>query len=339
VVRVTHPAAWSGRRKWSGADNQSWKNLKILRLRSEFGEQNVYQVELPEGWDVILIRSQGQLGNQMFLYAAALKQRREWEWLVLFGFVELEPLIASTRKRVFLIPFPHTFDQWVKRQFKRMARLNRRMCRSVRESGGDLFALTRGKHCLCPLVFEFGLCQSPELAPVSLIHDHMGLGRAKPTWLVQSEADLSSLGVDLENFAFLHFRKGDYSSFDVGGFNPVLPAEYFRDAIVALRKDFPDLYIVVLSDDLEAAKEFLGREENFTFFPFGSLSSFGAMVLARHGILSASTFSWWGARLAHDRHGGGTFIAPLYWMGFRTQTWFPSENIRSDFLSYIEVAS
>jgi hypothetical protein len=288
---------------------------------------------------LILLRSQGQLGNQIFLYAAALNQRRKREWLVLFGFLELKPLIAKGRNQVFLILFPHGLDKWVKRQFKRMARLNRKMCRSVRESGGDLFALTRGKHCLCPLVFEFGLCQSPELAPVSLMHDHMGLGGAKPAWLVQSEADLSSLGVDLENFAFLHFRKGDYSSFDVGGFNPVLPAEYFRDAIVALRKDFPDLHIVVLSDDLEAAKEFLGGEQKFTFFPFGSLSSFGAMVLARHGILSASTFSWWGARLAHHRHGGGTFIAPLYWMGFRTQTWFPCEDIRSDFLNYLEVVS
>jgi len=288
---------------------------------------------------MVLIRSQGQLGNQMFLYAAALKQRREREWLVLFGFLELEPLIAKGRNRVFLISFPHALDKWVKRQFKRMARLNQRACRCVRKSGGDPLALTRSRHCLWPLVFEFGLCQSPGLAHVSLIRDHMGLGGAKPPWLVQSEADLSSLGVDLENFAFLHFRKGDYSSFDVGGSNPVLPAEYFRDAIVGLRKDFPDLHIVVLSDGLEAAKEFLGEEENITFFPFGSLSSFGAMVLARHGILSASTFSWWGARLAHDRHGGGTFIAPLYWMGFRTQTWFPSEDIRSDFLSYLEVVS
>jgi len=118
----------------------------------------------------------------------------------------------------------------------------------------------------------------------------MGLGGARPPWLVQSEADLSSLGVDLENFAVLYFRKGDYSSFDVGGFNPVLPPEYFQDAIVGLRKDFPDLHIAVLSDDPEAAKKFLGREPNITFFPFGGLSSFGVMVLGHHGILSASTF-------------------------------------------------
>lgn len=286
-----------------------------------------------------MLRSQGQLGNQMFLYSSALKQRRKGEWLFLFGFLELRSLIAKGRAQVLIIPFPHSSDKWVKRQFKRMARINRTVCRCVQETQGDPSALVRSERCLWPLVFEFGLCQSPELAPVSLIRDHMGLGGAKPPWLVQSEADLSSLGVDLENFAFLHFRKGDYSSFDVGGSNPVLPTEYFRDAILWLRKDFPDLHIVVLSDDLDAAKEFLGREEKFSFFPFGSLSSFGAMVLARHGILSASTFSWWGARLAHDRHGGGTFIAPLYWMGFRTQTWFPSEDIRSDFLNYLEVVS
>ena len=88
-----------------------------------------------------------------------------------------------------------------------------------------------------------------------------------------------------------------------------------------------------------AAAELLERDLNLTFFPFGGLSSFGVMVLARHGILSASTFSWWGARLAHDRNGGGTFIAPLYWMGFRGKTWFPSEDIRSDFLTYVEVVA
>jgi len=167
----------------------------------------------------------------------------------------------------------------------------------------------------------------------------MGLDSRKPEWLAQSEVDLASLGIDIENFAFLHFRKGDYSSFDAGGSSPVLPEGYFCNAIARLRNNFPAIPIVVLSDDQDASHELLGGEQNLIFFPFGSLSSFGAMVLARHGVLSASTFSWWGARLAHDRNGGGTFIAPLYWMGFRTKTWFPSEEIRSDFLTYVEVVA
>jgi len=275
----------------------------------------------------------------MFLFAAALKQRRDREWLVLVGFIELQPLVTERGNRTFFIPLPHSLDKWVKRNFKRMARANRRLCGCVRESRGNPASLTRTKRCFWPLIFEFGLCQSTELAPVALLRDHLGLGLAKPSWLMQSEGDLTSLGVNIENFGFLHFRKGDYSSFDVEGFNPVLPAEYFRDAITALRKDFPDLHIVVLSDDIEASKEFLRGEPNMTFFPFGGLSSFGAMVLARHGILSASTFSWWGSRLAYNRHGGGTFIAPLYWMGFRTHAWFPSEGIRADFLSYRRVVS
>jgi len=273
----------------------------------------------------------------MFLYSSALKQRRKGEWLFLFGFLELKALLAKGRARVLIIPFPHSSDKWVKRQFKRMARVNRTVCRCVQETRGDPSALVRSERCLWPLVFEFGLCQSPELAPVGPIRQHMGLDSQKPEWLVQSKVDLASLGIDVENFAFLHFRKGDYSSFDVGGFNPVLPPEYFRDAIEVLRRGFPDLQLVVLSDDMGAAAELLERDSNLTFFPFGGLSSFGVMVLARHGILSASTFSWWGARLAHDRNGGGTFIAPLYWMGFRTKTWFPSEDIRSDFLTYVEV--
>jgi hypothetical protein len=275
----------------------------------------------------------------MFLYSSALKQRRKGEWLFLFGFLELKSLIAKGRARVLIIPFPHFSDKWVKKQFKRMARINRTVCRCVQATQGDPSALVRSERCLWPLVFEFGLCQSPQLAPVGPIRWHMGLDSQKPEWLVQSEVDLASLGIDIENFAFLHFRKGDYSSFDAGGSSPVLPGGYFRDAIVRLRNDFPAIPIVVLSDDLDASDELLGGEQDLTFFPFGGVSSFGAMVLARHGILSASTFSWWSARLAHDRNGGGTFIAPLYWMGFRGKTWFPSEDIRSDFLTYVEVVA
>ena len=153
----------------------------------------------------------------------------------------------------------------------------------------------------------------------------------------RSKQDLASLNVDWNNFTFVHVRFGDYRNFEVFGQSPVLPAKWYADAIQRMKTLHPGLPIVVFSDDISEAKEYFRNDRSLVFFPYGDTSSFGAMRQARHGVLSASTFSWWAARLSADEEGGGDFIAPTYWMGFRSRKWFPSKDIKATFLTYLPV--
>jgi hypothetical protein len=139
-------------------------------------------------------------------------------------------------------------------------------------------------------------------------------------------------------YAFLHARFGDYLDFSVDELSPALPRKWYPSAIDELTKRVGEMAIVVLSDDIERAKACIPQRPNLHFVAADDTTAFGLMVMARHGILSASSFSWWGSRLAagpqNEQH---TFIAPIYWMGFRARRWFPHEGLRSDHLTFLDV--
>jgi hypothetical protein len=116
---------------------------------------------------LILVRSQGRLGNQIFLYSAVPKNRRGNELGVLVGFLELRRLFTKLQGRVVWLRIPNAFDLVVKRFFRFLATANRRACRCAREARGESRQLARRPGCVVPSVFEFGLCQSPEEAPLA----------------------------------------------------------------------------------------------------------------------------------------------------------------------------
>jgi hypothetical protein len=45
------------------------------------------------------------------------------------------------------------------------------------------------------------------------------------------------------------------------------------------------------------------------------------MSLCSGGVLSNSTFAWWGAFMGAP---GGTYSAPLYWSGWPWEAWYPA---------------
>ena len=63
---------------------------------------------------------------------------------------------------------------------------------------------------------------------------------------------------------------------------------------------------------------------------------FVLMTQCKGGILSASSFSWWGAYLAKQKYSGTFFLAPKYWAGHRQKRWYP-ESMKSSFLDYVEI--
>jgi hypothetical protein len=286
---------------------------------------------------MIAIRSQGQLGNQLFLLAAVLRERRPGEVIIFVGFTELARIIQVRRFGLFL-PVPHTFDRKVKRVFRLLAKAQQRICGCGRGGYSHEQTLCRKGRCFWPLIFEFGLCQREELAPLRPVGELVASASSASRQLLATRKQLQSIGVDIGRFASLHIRLGDYERFDVYGTTPVPPVSWYSSAISELRAVEPEIPIVVFSDQLDRARDMLSAHNDIHFFPFDDVASFYAMAGARHGILSASTFSWWAARLAKANHPDGHFLAPKYWMGLNSRRWFPDQNIRSSFLEYRDFA-
>lgn len=272
----------------------------------------------------------------MFLISAAFSASRPKEFIVAVGFLELAQLLEKRPPRVIWVPTPHRFDYLVKRLFKLIASFRPTLMgpeSATFEPAEYRLLGTRARLVL----FEYGLCQFGSAQPAGFLAALADRRREKLSAETRAMSALSKIGLQEGNYGFIHLRFGDYDQFRVKGKSPVVPADWYLLAIDEIRNSIPELPLVVLSDDLSKAKSWLGETiHDLHFIELATSESFHLMVKARAGILSASTFSWWGARLASERS-EGPFIAPEYWMGFRSGIWFPSDLIESSFLVYRSV--
>lgn len=163
------------------------------------------------------------------------------------------------------------------------------------------------------------------------ITDEMNSGYFKGYW--QSHKYSNSIIDDLRKYFFrprqsddeyivVHVRRGDYlTRFNVE-YHGHCSADYYRNAVDALRAELGnDMPVKVVTDDPEwCAKEFASAAGYHIVSTPGSSvhDDFAIMQGARHFVISNSSLSWWAARL-RDR-GESIIIAPEPWFGFREHT-------------------
>lgn len=114
----------------------------------------------------------------------------------------------------------------------------------------------------------------------------------------------------------IHIRRGDYvsdeKSFIAMG---VCSLSYYKEAIALMIRQIDNPVFFVFSDDLNWAKEQFGFIQNAYFIEGNSGSDscldMHLMSLCSNHILANSSFSWWGAWLAHNEN--QVVIAPFPW--------------------------
>jgi len=120
----------------------------------------------------------------------------------------------------------------------------------------------------------------------------------------------------LEDTAFVHFRRGDYTqdtfyNRELG----VLSLEYYCQAVALLRERHPGVKLYVFSDDINVIeKEFRPGGACVYVRGIQSWHAYDAMRLmsmCRHAVIANSTFGWWGAWLISNP--GKMIIAPDPW--------------------------
>lgn len=119
---------------------------------------------------------------------------------------------------------------------------------------------------------------------------------------------------------FVHIRRTDYKVWGVlGNTDSTLPLSYYKDNIEFFSKKYDCLFIF-LGDDYNYMKEKFDYIDNKIISRNSASTDLAIMTICDGGILSPSTFAFWGANLMQN---SCEIIAPKYWLGFRDKIWYP----------------
>jgi len=116
---------------------------------------------------------------------------------------------------------------------------------------------------------------------------------------------------------FVHVRRGDYifeSYLGVQGID--LPKNYFEKAMEEIAKDIENPFFVFLSDDFSFVKCCFENIENKIISKNSMATDLAIMSLCEYGIVSNSSFSWWGAYMMKNKK---KVIFPKYWYGWKSK--------------------
>jgi hypothetical protein len=280
---------------------------------------------------MLIVRSHGQLGNQIFHLLGALTVLRPKEKLILFGFGELVELWPDLKSEHRIIPIPNRFSQNLKFIERGLRWLARRGLIGRAHYSSEWAELTRSDGQLSPTLFDAGNAQNYSVITEKVLSDffqRLANDLSLPTRPNGEKKE------DLR--CFVHIRRGDYLSHPSVEESIAIPDSWFLEQMRLLAKQHPQVEFLLYSDDARSLSDDILSFRNTRVRGVDHLTAFREMALADMGILSASTFSWWSAILADHRGAQGPFIGPKYWAGWRVGAWEP-EGFVSEALTYVDV--
>lgn len=112
---------------------------------------------------------------------------------------------------------------------------------------------------------------------------------------------------------FVHIRRGDYRHFTMSGKSTYLPLSYYKKCINWFIKNKKNPYFIFLSDEPETIEEDFKEYKNKIISHHNTGVDLAIMSHCLGGILSPSSFSWWGSYFMLNRD---VVFAPKYWLGF-----------------------
>lgn len=135
---------------------------------------------------------------------------------------------------------------------------------------------------------------------------------------------LTQVGLELKDVingkpesCFLHIRRGDYKNADNKRLYEVYDSSYYEKAIQLINQKYSNTTFFLFSDDLKGAREEMPFLDKFNILNvsdknLSDIEELSLMATCRNGIISNSTFSWWGAYLIKNQQ--KTIVAPSRWI-------------------------
>lgn len=128
--------------------------------------------------------------------------------------------------------------------------------------------------------------------------------------------------IDWATTIFVHIRRGDYKTYSVLGRKDLtLPTPFYLAGIERLRAALPVSRVLLVTDEPDFARAEFVRVSDHLVVSNDAALDLCLMAQCASGVLSPSTFSWWGATLGPQL---APPIAPRYWLGWRQAVTFPA---------------
>jgi hypothetical protein len=283
---------------------------------------------------VILFFENGRLGNQLFQYYGLTKYFPR-EKLVFFGFEGLERYFNSVDAQ--FIP-KSSLSHWIRFGILRsivffFAKV--RIIGLITEglhSDDFILNVRRGLfwniyvghnvYFQHPDVFN-QIQTTPRLKPY--------LTEAAHSWLLRKLPNITS-----SSLVFVHIRRGDYLNWPAKQFPAVLDLAYYMRAMELMQQKIENPTFILMSDDIYYLRDVFTESDTLVISDNSREIDLAIMSLCCSGILSASSFAWWGAFYARSQKKlGSIYLGPKYWGGHRLNKWYPSK-FYTDWITYIE---
>ena len=282
---------------------------------------------------MIIFSEYGRLGNQLFQYAYFTNSFRGHR-IILFGFDQLRNVftLGVERQRVHFLSV-NFFSSFLYRILHLAAILRligvvyEKRCKenySVRKRRGALW----GTYLVMPSFFQHESLVTNIKLSIQIKVDAL----AAASQLLQ----VRSLSNPM-NLVFLHVRRGDYLSWPSKKHPAALSSEWYMKAAAYIDARVPDAFFILVTDDPIYCKRELASILRRGMVSGGDeKTDFSLMTLCGHGIMSASTFSWWGAwhSMHRNKINGALFIAPEFWIGHGNREWHPP-GFKSNWITYL----
>ena len=281
---------------------------------------------------MIIFRESGRLGNQIFQYLALRTICRKNEKLILLGFKDLQEVFSGINADI-INASSTKYDQSIYTKiYKSIDYLSKINIFSRISESMDSSEKPK-------IISNSALFPAIQLASTSYFQ-HQTSFNIEATGSLDVAVkylDFAKGILEISGSAtpiFVHIRRGDYLRWPDSKNPAVLPANYYRKCIRIIQSNVPRPFFFFTSDDPYYVEDVFGKLKNSFISKFSSYEDFAIMTQCHGGILSASSFSWWAAYFSRLRYPGSIFLAPEYWGGHRTGSWFPP-FIESTFLRYV----
>ena len=287
---------------------------------------------------MILFFEYGRLGNQLFQYMG-LKQCFPGHRLILIGCDDLYAVIETENVTCLKNINKNLQRRLIIRLLVRFMSILSRLrfvglISEVRTESSYAVNARRGLlwgiYLLQPSYFQHNSVTKRFEDTITIRQQYIHLAKS---WL-----NANSVQADRNNLVFVHIRRGDYLSWPNHTSPAVLSLSWYQRSMASIKASVSNPLFIVLTDDLYYAKDVFCGQSDVLISENNHLVDFALMSLCHHGILSASSFAWWGAwfsRQSNAENDLGIYLAPNYWTCHRQKQWSP-EGFVTDWITYIE---
>jgi hypothetical protein len=267
----------------------------------------------------------GRLGNQLFQAAVIERRRKAGELIITTQMAEAKAFLGRLRRyRDFSNPFLVNVADHVISRFVVWPLIKTRVISSMVEDTTGVHE-TRG---VLPVTYFRGYFQAPKyVMPTSISRSWIRREFREPASACIQRAEARTP-------LFIHVRRSDYGThLLVGRRSALLPLSYYRAAIARMQQSIPDPHFFLMGDDPSWCEEQFADLPHRTVSEATPYEDLALMSLCAGGIVSNSSFAWWGAFLCGRK---APVIAPRYWFGWARKQWLP-KGIEESGFQFIEV--